>query len=376
MIYSIQKKCLDTYKQMRGFVKRNKTIFSIHRHLTDRDYKLQRQRMKQCKVKSMSQIKSEMKRYKEYWKCPADDYIRYGLFEKNIPIEEILDYIPMQYYYCSYYDEQYAGIDSAYWDDKWNEYVLLKEKGINTPEVIGIVQDGDLYTLNRKKTDWRGLLLNTSEGELLFVKPTNGNSGNGIFVLHKRNGTFEHKGRKVASLDDLGIRNYLTYIVQRGLVQRSDLAEINPSSLNTLRTIVRYADGKPHIVAILLRIGRKGSEVDNSGQGGISIDVNPTTGLFGECAGREHGGGEFFEHPDTGYVFKGKGIKGWEDIRAKIYEAVSRINSFQLLGWDLAIGEDNKVYVIEFNMGFGIEHAQTISGGFRRKLGIVPNKLH
>ena len=372
MNYSIQKKCLTAYKQMRGFVKRNKTIFSIYRHLTDRDYKLQRQRMKQCKVKPMSQIKNEMKRYKEYWKCPADDYIRYGLFEKNIPIEEILDYIPMQYYYCNYYDEQYAGIDSTYWDDKWNEYVLLKKKGINTPEETPIIQNGNIYALDKKRIDWRGLLSNTSEGELLFVKPTNGNSGNGIFVLHKKNGMFEHKGKRVDSLDDLGIRNYLTYIVQRGLVQRSDLAEINASSLNTLRTIVKYADGKPHIVAILLRIGRKGSEVDNSGQGGISVDVDPSTGLFGECAGREHGGGVFFKHPDTGYVFKGKGIKGWEDIRTKIYETVSRINSFQLLGWDLAIGEDNKVYVIEFNMGFGIEHAQTISGGFRRRLGIVP----
>lgn len=372
MIYSIQKKCLTAYKQMRGFVKRNKVIFSIHRHLIDSDYKLQRQRMKHCNAKSKSQIGDEMECYKRYWKCPADDYIRYGLFEKNIPIEEILDYIPMQYYYCNYYDEQYTGIDSAYWDDKWNEYTLLKEKGINTPEVIAIVQDGDLYTLDKKKTDWRGLLLNTSEGELLFVKPTNGNSGNGIFVLHKNNGTFEHKGKRVTSLEDIGIRRYLTYIVQRGLVQRGDLAEINESSLNTLRTIVKYSNGKPHIVAILLRIGRKGSEVDNSGQGGISVDVNPVTGMFGEYAGREHGGGVFGEHPDTGYVFKGKGIQGWEDIRKKIYDTVSRINSFRLLGWDLAIGEDNKVYAIEFNMGFGIEHAQTISGGFRRRLGIDP----
>ena len=31
MNYSIQKKCLTAYKQMRGFVKRNKTIFSIYR---------------------------------------------------------------------------------------------------------------------------------------------------------------------------------------------------------------------------------------------------------------------------------------------------------------------------------------------------------
>lgn len=372
MTYSIQKKFFTAYKQMRGLIKRNKTIFSIHRHLTDSDYKLQLHRMGECRVKSRRQIENEMKLYKEYWKCPADDYIRYGLFDKNLSIEEILDYVPMQYYYCNYYDEQYSDIDSTYWDDKWNEYELLKEKGINTPEVIAIISNGGLYSIDREKTDIESLLANTSEGELLFIKPTNGNCGNGIFVLHKKNGAFEHKGKTLASISELKIQKHLSYIIQRGLVQRSDLAEINETSLNTLRTIVKYTDGKPRIIAILLRIGRKGSEVDNSGQGGISIDIDPLTGAFGNCAGREHGGGVFFKHPDTGYVFKGKGIQGWDNIREKIYDTVSRINTFNLLGWDLAIGEDNKVYAIEFNMGFGIEHAQTISGGFRRRLGINP----
>jgi hypothetical protein len=41
-----------------------------------------------------------------------------------------------------------------------------------------------------------------------------------------------------------------------------------------------------------------------------------------------------------------------------------------MIGWDIAIGQDD-VYAVEFNLGFGIEHAQTIAGGFRRKLGIL-----
>lgn len=63
-------------------------------------------------------------------------------------------------------------------------------------------------------------------------------------------------------------------------MQRDDLNRINPSSLNTLRTIVLYENKKARIVAILLRIGRKGVEVDNSGQGGISVEVNLADGTF------------------------------------------------------------------------------------------------
>lgn len=53
----------------------------------------------------------------------------------------------------------------------------------------------------------------------------------------------------------------------------------------------------------------KGVEVDNSGQGGISVEVNLADGTFSSFAGREHGGGQFDRHPDTGYMFKGQELK-------------------------------------------------------------------
>ena len=115
---------------------------------------------------------------------------------------------------------------------------------------------------------------------------------------------------------------------------------------------------------------RKGVEVDNSGQGGISVEVNLADGTFSSFAGREHGGGQFDRHPDTGYMFKGARIKDWDDIKAKIENIISRIDTYRMIGWDIAIGQDD-VYAVEFNLGFGIEHAQTIAGGFRRKLGIL-----
>lgn len=69
-------------------------------------------------------------------------------------------------------------------------------------------------------------------------------------------------------------------------------------------------------------------------------------------------------------MFKGAGIKDWDDIKAKIENIISRIDTYRMIGWDIAIGQDD-VYAVEFNLGFGIEHAQTIAGGFRRKLGIL-----
>lgn len=363
------------YKAVRGFIKKNKFIFSLHRHLTDKDYQREKIRMKACSTKSTQQVKAEMNEYSRYWGCPADDYVRYGLFDKKISMEEILDYVPMQFYYCDFFDEMFSGIDTSEADDKLYEYKLFESKEIPQPEVIGIVKSRNLFTIGKEVLPYEKMLSLVKNGERIFIKPTDGDCGNGIVVVIKKDNNLLLKGNVIKSLDDLPLLDDTTYIIQRGLVQRSDFAEINDSSLNTLRTIVKYETDNAKIVAMLLRIGRKGSDVDNSGQGGISVEVNHKEGSLAEFAGREHGGNLFSSHPDSGYVFKGAKFRDWKKIMSQTQDIVSRITGYKTIGWDIAVCED-KVYAIEMNMGWGIEHAQTIAGGFRRRMGIYPKNRY
>ena len=361
------------YKKIRLLLKHNKTLFTWYRHLTDRDYQREKKRMMECKVKSANKIAQEMETYQKYWGCPPDDYIRYGLFEKNLSIDEILDYVPMQYYYCDFMDDVTKGLDTWKVDDKWNEYKLFQEKGIPQPEVFALIKHGSLFTTEEIPLEWERFVELMNEGEKVFIKPVGGNCGNGIIVVSKQFGKLVHKNKIVNNLSQIPLSQNLVYIVQRGLVQRSDFAEINSSSLNTLRTIVKYENGKSIIVAMLLRIGRMGADVDNSGQGGVSVEVNLKDGSLGEFAGREHGGNIFPKHPDTGFVFKGAKLKDWDNVFKQAQDIVSRITDYKTIGWDIAVCED-KVYAIEMNLGWGIEYAQTIAGGFRRRMGIYPSK--
>lgn len=84
------------------------------------------------------------------------------------------------------------------------------------------------------------------------------------------------------------------------------------------------------------------------------------------------GGGVFYTHPDTGFVFKGAKIQNWNEVLRQIQDIVSKVTEYKTVGWDIAIGED-KAYAIEFNLGWGIEHAQVIAGGLRRRMGIYPH---
>lgn len=360
-------------KKLRGFIKRSDFLFWLRRSFVDHDLQREKKAMKTSSVKSPQTVRNEIEAYRRYWKCHPDDYIRYGLFRKQLTIDEILDYVPMHYYYCNFYTALYSDIWSKDKDaeNKLAQYRKFRGRGIDVPEVVGVLRNGRLLTADEKEEiTFENIASKMHDGERLFIKPFGGNCGVGIVTLDKRDGNLWSGDREVKTLSDMNLESATDYIFQRQLIQAKCVADINGSTLNTLRTIVTYFNGKPEIVGIILRIGRAHSFVDNSGQGGISVAVDPETGRFAPYAGREHGGGIFEKHPDTGYVFGNGGIDNWPEVRKSIYDIISRVTEYPMLGWDLAVGADNRVYAIEYNLGFGIEHAQTIMGGLRRRLSI------
>ncbi|MDE7427224.1 MAG: hypothetical protein K2M79_05440 [Muribaculaceae bacterium] len=358
--------------RLRGKIKRSDFLFSLRRRFIDRDLQREKKLMKQSVEKSPETVKAEIDAYKKYWKCRPDDYIRYGLFRKNLTPEEILDYIPMHYYYCDFYEKIFPNLlKKEDLENKLAQYQKFRSRGVKVPEVVAVIKGN---SLSHPEDSSATVSLKTvtdalADGEKYFIKPTDGRCGFGIKVIKRRDGRLYDGEKIIESVADLELDSATEYIIQRQLIQREDLSAVNASTLNTLRTIVTYYNGKPRIVGIILRIGRAGAFVDNSGQGGISVAVDLETGRFAPYAGREHGGGTFDRHPDTGYVFAQGGIKDWPKVRSEIYDIVSKFTDYGVLGWDIAIGSDG-VYAVEYNLGFGIEHAQTILGGMRRRLEI------
>lgn len=391
-------------KKLRGQIKQSDSLFALRRSLVDKDLRRERKNLKKYRSKSRQQIDSEMRLYKNFWKCVPHDYIRYGLFSKDLSTDEILDYIPMHYYYCDYYNQIFADITNEAsredylprryplthktlslfpkplfnaidkgknLSDKLLQFLMLRELRIPVPEVIGVIYANSFYNLEGESIDFSTTIHKHSDSKKLFIKPTDGCGGAGIVVLENHSGAFKKDGRNVTSLADLGLNSAQVYIVQKALAQLPELAQINPSSVNTLRTIVKYEDGIPRIIGIILRMGRKNSHVDNSAVGGFSVGIDIETGRFFDHGAPEHGGGIYDRHPDSNYIFKGNGIKNWAQIKKEIYRIISKITDYPIIGWDIAPTK-NGVQAIEFNMGFGIEHAQTILGGLRRTLNINP----
>ena len=192
-------------------------------------------------------------------------------------------------------------------------------------------------------------------------------------VLHKEKEGLRYLD-KIIEFDELlehGFPKDIDFVVQKGIKQRVDFSEINNSSVNTLRIIVQFEGALPKIRVAVLRIGRGGKDVDNSHQGGISVEINIKTGSLSDVAHAEHGGDKLYCHPDTGFRFRGTKIKAWDTICNEILEYSKAFPELEEFAWDVAV-TDHGVQMIELNLEYGISHLQCCCGGMRQILNVYP----
>lgn len=359
---------------IKKLLKSNKYIYSLKTRLLDKDYKAGREEVCQAQL-SADEMKRQTNLLKNYWKVPADHYYRYKLYNQKLSDSELIDYIPP----FVFYSQSNRFVNSANvkelqrrFDDKFELYKIFKSRGVNTPEVIALIEDRVI-----KQNDGSPMRIEKFKEAIgeecdIFIKPVDGRGGSGIVKLHYDGTDFSIKGQ-VNSIENIVKKMpKKLYVVQKGIIQHGILSEINSSSVNTLRAII-YNDGENvELVAVALRIGRTGSPVDNSAKGGLSVEIDVENGKLADRAVTEHPFRQYDRHPDTGFVFKDKFIAGWQDIKHEILEYSAKFPELVLYGWDVAIeksqDETSRITMIELNVGFGIDHLQLSCGGMRRRL--------
>lgn len=324
-------------------------------------------------LKSLDKIKQEEKLVKDYWRLGTFHYYRYGLQYKHLTDEEILDYVPT-YYFHKNIEKHHEGIDTIKFGDKWTQAILFEERNIPTAKVVCVVKNNICTNLMQDKVlDLKSVITEylAKKGNKLFFKPTGNCGGAGILVLKRNKEFYVLNGQPISSLDCLNsalLANEL-YIVEENIIQSDQFMSINSSSVNTIRTIVQQEGNKMVIKTCILRMGRNGKEVDNSAQGGISINIDVNTGAFAERATAEHGGENITLHPDSGFKFLGTKVDNWGTIKKQIEEIANKLIDFHDVALDIAL-TPNGAILVEFNFRYGVEHQQCVVGGVRRIFSI------
>ena len=213
-----------------------------------------------------------------------------------------------------------------------------------------------------KDSQWNSILDLIHHHPHLFVKPINGQKGEGIIEIDVQDDVFycnaERKSCQevIAQINGLSRLNEL--IVQKKIVQHHLLSVLHKQSVNTLRvvTINNLHTSEPSDVVLVgseLRVGCGDNCTDNISAGGLKIGVKDGCldkyGFYGK-----HLGTKTMIHPDSNIIFEGYRLPYYDESIELCKSFHAKLKEIHLIAWDVAITEEGPV-LIEGNDSCGTD---------------------
>ena len=199
----------------------------------------------------------------------------------------------------------------------------------------------------QRSDDHRSFVNFCAKHSSFIAKNTQGHMGIGT-VIRTHDGSEEGIRGEIEFLLSAGD----AWIVEELIRQDKRMASLNPSSINTVRVCSRWNSKGFQVFETFIRMGRAGNVVDNIGSGGLSAEVDCTSGrvISDAVDNRRHA---FAAHPDSGVVLKGFQIPRWDELMELTRQAHEMIPDYHYVGWDFALSKDGWV-IVEGNWGYFI----------------------
>lgn len=179
----------------------------------------------------------------------------------------------------------------------------------------------------------------------VVIKPSMiGMWGTGVRLFSTKNGQVDDN----ETINDLFDKFKENFIIQKKVKQHPDMAQLNPTSLNTLRVLSYHHGDEVFVLYAVVRIGRKDKLVDNETAGGINADIDLSKGCIKDCAYGTPAEKRILT-TDIGTVLKGFNIPAFDEVLMTVKELHKRLPYFNLIGWDFGVDEIGKPVLIEWN---------------------------
>lgn len=155
------------------------------------------------------------------------------------------------------------------------------------------------------------------------------------------------------------------YLLEEKIIQSDIMAQLNPSSVNTVRLITFYDGKNVSFFMPFFRVGRRGSFIDNGAAGGILCFVDEETGIC--YSTKDEFLREFVKHPDSGFTLSGFCVPNWDECKQMAVKLAKSIPTVRFVGWDLAHTDKGWCFV-EGNAHAQAHFYQMECGGAREKM--------
>ena len=183
----------------------------------------------------------------------------------------------------------------------------------------------------------------------VIVKPAKELGGAGIVFFDRKGDVLVNKDNEPLSIELLKKMYKRDFLIQECFVQSDYIAQFNNTSINTIR-LNTYRDiksGEIHILGAVLRIGPKGSRVDNASLGGVFIGIDDN-GKLGSCAFDKYGN-KYTGYNDLDFSNSEFSIPNWDKVKAFAIKISKRVPHMRLFALDIVLDANNNPKLIEVN---------------------------
>lgn len=282
----------------------------------------------------------------------VDEYIAFSLQDKkqSVRASYVSDLVRIRYH-CRMNDLA----DASLFNDKYKAYVFFKEYYGREAILIGKSSDYDKFQGFIKKHP------------TIVKKPLFDSLGRSVELISINDcGQTEEK-----IFNDLISKG--KHIIEEKIEQSSELARFNTSSVNTVRVVTFQTREGVEVPYCILRMGRKGSFVDNGGAGGIIACVDYASGKV-ITDGYDEVGGVYKNHPDSNETVKNTQLPDWNQLCILCENAAKKTDTVKFIGWDLAHTSYGWI-IVEGNAGCQLIGQQTITGGILEKIQSIEERM-
>ncbi|MDP1795036.1 MAG: sugar-transfer associated ATP-grasp domain-containing protein [Acidimicrobiales bacterium] len=144
-------------------------------------------------------------------------------------------------------------------------------------------------------------------------------------------------------------------LIQKCLENHPDIGRFSTGPLCTFRVMTFRDDvGRPQLLALTLKMARKGADVDNLHAGGLVAAVDGATGRLGPGITRDPTDEPRPEHPETREPIADARLTIHTDVIAMALASHDRLDAPWTVGWDVAMTPDGAV-LVEGNSMWGID---------------------
>lgn len=277
--------------------------------------------------------------------CHEYFYSRTGHFTK--------EYIPNNFYHCELIPRANVSSMMAICDKNLCEILF---PGENVARSLLKNINGYYYCDGKPISEEEAIVKFRNLDEAI-IKPSRESQGHGVQLLRVKDGVTNISGKSLSQVfKDYG----QDFLIQEKVRQHKDMAALNPTSVNTVRVLSYRSGMEVLIIYSVVRIGRKNAVIDNQCSGGISTTVSKD-GLLGEKAF----GGYYEDNiltTDSGITLKDYPVPSFDKVIDMVKRLHLRLPYFNLVGWDMAVQEDSKPILIEFNTNPGLSQSAFKSG--------------